>query len=157
MRSWPCSQRSPLWFPFMACLPTQWTIVKHLDTVSGFAPGGAVDVLREQLTRLADQGNTTLGISFLVGLVISLWSANSGIKALFDALNVVYEEKEKRSFIRLNAITLAFTIGTIAFLLIALVCVVALPVVVNYLPLRQVTSAVLTSAPWPVLLVLVAF
>jgi len=89
--------------------------------------------------------------------VISLWSANSGIKALFDALNVVYEEKEKRSFIRLNAITLAFTIGTIAFLLIALACVVALPVVVNYLPLPQVTSAVLTIAPWPVLLVLVAF
>jgi membrane protein len=133
------------------------TIVNHLDTVSGFAPGGAVDVLREQLTRLADQGSTTLGISFLVGLVISLWSANSGIKALFDVLNVVYEEKEKRSFIRLNAITLAFTIGTIAFLLIALACVVALPVVVNYLPLPQVTSAVLTIAPWPVLLVLVAF
>jgi hypothetical protein len=29
--------------------------------------------------------------AFLIGLVISLWSANGGIKALFDALNVVYE------------------------------------------------------------------
>src|SRR5207237_7028618 len=70
------------------------TIVNHLDTISGLAPGGAIDVLREQLTRLAEQGSTTLGISFIVGLVISLWSANSGIKALFDALNVVYREKE---------------------------------------------------------------
>ena len=34
-------------------------------------------------------------ISFAVGLVISLWSANAGIKALFDALNAVYQEKEK--------------------------------------------------------------
>ena len=77
------------------------------------------------MTRLAAQGSTTLGISFLVGLVISLWSANSGSKALFDALNVVYGEKEKRSFFRLNAVTLSFTVATIAFLLIALACVVA--------------------------------
>jgi hypothetical protein len=61
-------------------------------------------VLRDQMNRLAAQGSATLGISFLVGLVISLWSANSGIKALFDGLNVVYEEKEKRSFIGLNAL-----------------------------------------------------
>jgi uncharacterized BrkB/YihY/UPF0761 family membrane protein len=54
------------------------TIVSHLDTISGFAPGGAIDVPRQQLTRLAAQGGTTLGVSFLVGLVISLWSANSG-------------------------------------------------------------------------------
>jgi uncharacterized BrkB/YihY/UPF0761 family membrane protein len=42
------------------------------------------------MNRLAAQGSATLGISFLVGLVISLWSANSGIKALFDGRNVVY-------------------------------------------------------------------
>jgi hypothetical protein len=47
-----------------------------------------------------------MGISFVIGLVISLWSANGGIKALFDALNVVYEEKEERSFIKLNAVSL---------------------------------------------------
>ena len=133
------------------------TIVNHLDTISGLAPGGAIDVLREQLTRLAEQGSTTLGISFIVGLVISLWSANSGIKALFDALNVVYREKEKRNFIRLNALTLSFTVATVAFLLIALVGVVALPVILNYLPLPRVTGVLLDIARWPILLVLVAF
>src|SRR5438552_975132 len=133
------------------------TIVNHLDTICGLAPGGAIDVLREQLTRLAEQGSTPLGISFIVGLVISLWSANSGIKALFDALNVVYREKEKRNFIRLNALTLSFTVATVAFLLIALVGVVALPVILNYLPLPRVTGVLLDIARWPILLVLVAF
>jgi membrane protein len=65
----------------------------------------------------------------LVGLMISLWSANSGIKALFEALNAVYQEKEERSFIKLSALTLSFSIGAIGFLLIALACVIALPVV----------------------------
>jgi membrane protein len=71
-------------------------------------------------------------------------------------LNVVYEEKEKRSFVRLNSVTLSFTIGTIAFLLIALACVVALPVVLNYLRLPEVTDLLLKIARWPILLVLVA-
>jgi membrane protein len=82
------------------------TIVGHVDAMTGLAPGGAIDVIRDQLTRLSAQGNTTLGASFAVGLVISLWSANSGVKALFDSLNVVYEEEENRSFIRLNAVNL---------------------------------------------------
>ena len=119
---------SPLWSRFYGLFEDPSTIVTHVDTIAGLAPGGAIDVIRDQLTRLSAQGSTTLGVSFLIGLVISLWSANSGIKALFDSLNVVYEEEEKRSFIRLNALTLTFTIATIAFLLIALASVVALPV-----------------------------
>src|SRR5215472_3426292 len=127
------------------------TIVSHIDTMAGFAPGGAIDVIRDQLTRLSAQGSTKLGVSFIIGLLISLWSANSGIKALFDSLNVVYEEEEKRSLIRLNAVTLSFTIATIAFLLIALACVIALPVMLNDLPASGVTGQILNGARWPVL------
>ena len=86
--------------------------------------------------------------------MISLWSANGGIKALFDALNVVYEEKEKRSFFRLNAVTLAFTLAMIGFLIAALACIVALPVALNYLP--GFVGFVLNIVRWPVMLVLVA-
>jgi membrane protein len=130
------------------------SIGNQLDAASGILPGGAVDVIRDQLTRLTSQGGTTLGISFVIGLIISLWSANGGVKALFDALNVIYEEREKRSFIRLNLISMVFTIGMIAFLLVALACVVALPVALNYLP--DFIGSVLSIARWPVLLMLVA-
>ena len=109
-------------------------IVSHLDAVAGLVPNGAIDVIRDELARLSNQGSTTLGVGFLVGLVLSLWSANSGIKALFDSLNIVYEQEEKRSLIQLNAVTLSFTVATIAFMLIALVCVIVLPVVLNHLP-----------------------
>jgi membrane protein len=117
-------------------------------------PGGAVDVIRDQLNRLVAQPRGTLGVSFVIGLVVALWSANGGIKALFDALNVVYEEKEQRSFIRLNAITLAFTLSMIGFVLVAMACIVALPVGLNYLP--SFMGFILNIVRWPVLLVLVA-
>ena len=47
--------------------------------IGNVAPGGAIDVLREEMTRLASKGGTTLGIGFLVGLAVSLWTTNSGV------------------------------------------------------------------------------
>lgn len=129
------------------------TLQQHLDSVSGLLPGGAVDVIRDQLNRLAAEPRSALGVSFFVGLIISLWSANGGIKALFDALNVVYEERERRSFIQLNALTLAFTVAMIAFVIIALACIVAVPVAMKYLP--GFIGFILNIARWPLMLVLV--
>jgi membrane protein len=129
------------------------TIQQHLDSMSGVLPRGAIDVIRDQLTRLAAEPRSTLGTSFLVTFLISLWSANGGIKALFDALNVVYEERERRSFIKLNAITLAFTLAMIAFVIVALACIVAVPVALSYLP--GFVGSILNIARWPLMLVLI--
>ena len=113
------------------------SVASHLDTIASVAPGGAIDVLREQMSRLASQGGTTLGVSFIVSLAISLWTANSGVKAIFDALNIVYGEEEKRSFLKLNAVTLFVTLGIVVFILLTLAAVVALPVALTYIPLPE--------------------
>jgi membrane protein len=133
------------------------TVGSHLDTIASVAPSGAIDVLREQMTRLASQGGTTLGVSFLIGLAISLWTANSGVKAIFDALNIVYGEEEKRTFIKLNAVTLFVTLGIVIFTLLTLAAVVALPVALTYIPLPGVTALVVRIGRWPVLFLLVTF
>src|SRR3984893_4230129 len=130
-------------------------VASHLDAIASVAPGGAIDVLREQMTRLAAQGGTTLGVSFLVGLAISLWTTNSGVKALFDALNIVYGEEEKRSFLKVNAITLLVTLGMIVFTLLTLATVVALPVALSYIALPGVTDFLIKSCRWPILFLLV--
>jgi membrane protein len=129
------------------------TIAGHLAAMSDILPGGAVDVIGEQVNRIAAQGAATLGVSFALSLVVSLWSANGGMKGLIDALNIVYEESEKRSFILRTAISLLFTMGMILFLAIALSAVVALPIALQFLP--DVAGSILALARWPVLLVLV--
>jgi membrane protein len=130
------------------------TIGKQLDTLSLILPGGAIDIIGGELTRLTSQPAAKLGFSFAFTLLVSLWSANGGIKALFDALNTVYEETEKRSFIALNALSLTFTVGMIAFLVVAIASIVALPAILEYLP--RFVGTVLDIARWPVLAVLVA-
>jgi membrane protein len=99
-------------------------IASHLDAASGVLPSGALDVIRDQMNRVGSQGHTKLGLAVIIGFLVSLWSANAGMKSIFDALNLVYDEPEKRSFVNLNLVSLAFTIAAIA-----IGCVVALPAV----------------------------
>jgi membrane protein len=129
------------------------SIAKHLDEVAGFIPGGAADVAREQLTRVATKGDRTLGFTFAIGLAISLWSANAAMKALFDTLNIVYGEKEKRGFFKLNAMSLGFTVGGMAFLLAALGAVVVTPVVLQLVGLPNTTQLLIRLGRWPALFV----
>jgi len=133
------------------------TIAGHLDQLSGFAPEGATDVLRDQLNRLASQGGSTLGVAFIVGLLVSLWSANAGVKSLFDGLNIVHGEDEKRGFIKLNMVSLAFTVATILFALLSLAAIVVVPLIINFFGLAEASNLIMRIARWPILLVLVAF
>ena len=96
------------------------TIGNHLSLLSGFLPGGVLQLIAEQITLISRQGSETLGTAFAVGLLIALGSANSGMAALFDALNVVYDEQEKRSLLRFYATTFLFTLAGIAFVLLAI-------------------------------------
>ena len=131
------------------------TIAGHVDAIGDVAPGGTADLIKDQIARISAQGNRTLGVAFVVGLAISLWSANSGIKALFDALNIVYSEKEKRGFFSLNAVSLTFTVGAVLFLLVALTGVVVLPIVLNFVGIGSSTDWLVRLARWPVLFVVV--
>ena len=132
------------------------SIAKHLDDLSGFIPGGAADVAREQLTRVATKGDRTLGFTFAIGLAISLWSANAAMKSLFDTLNIVYGEQEKRGFLKLNAMSLGFTVAGIAFVLAALGAVVVVPVVLQYVGLSNAVDLLIRIGRWPALFVALA-
>jgi membrane protein len=128
------------------------TIQDHLNALSGVLPSGAMDIIREQVVRIASKGSGTLGVSFLIGLVLSLWSANAGMKAMIDALNIVYDEEEKRSFLKLNLESLAFTLGAIVFILLALAGIVVLPVILGFVGLGSGVQWLLSLARWPILL-----
>src|SRR5712672_3924691 len=90
------------------------TIGANLQTLALMLPEGSFQIVQDQIARVLDQGSTALGATFLFGLGLAIWSANAGVKAVIDALNVAYEVPEKRGFIRLNLLSLAFTIGGIA-------------------------------------------
>jgi membrane protein len=131
------------------------TINEHLSLLAGIVPAGGFDIVREQIERIVSKGDAKLTAGFLFGLGLALWSANAGMKAIMDAINVIYEEDEKRSFVKLNLISLALTFGGIAALLLALSAVVVLPLLFGWLGLSSFTETIIAVLRWPALLVLV--
>jgi len=147
-------------FPAIAAIVTLYglfantgTIAGQLQSLSGVLPGGALDVIGTEVTRIANGPPSSLSVTLIVSLLISLWSANAGVKALFDALNVVYNAEERRSFVRLNLVSLAFTLTAIVFLLAAMASVVVVPLVLNNLPLGSQAAPLVVIARWPLMFV----
>ena len=132
------------------------TIDSHLSLAAGIFPAGAVDILHEQIARLTAKGDAKLSLGFITGLAVALWSANAGMKAIIDALNVVYDEKEKRSFVKLNLLSLLFTLVAILSLMIALAAVVIAPIIFSVIGLSSFFSLAIVVLRWPLLLVLAA-
>jgi membrane protein len=96
-------------------------------------------------------GSVCLGISALFALAIALYSAGAGVRALMTALNIAYNEEEKRSFIRFYLTAFVFTLGIAALGLLSLGVIVAVPVILNLIRLGGVAGALVKLLPWLVL------
>jgi len=130
------------------------TIGANLQTLSLMVPEGSFHIVQDQIARVLDKGSTALGWTLLFGLALAVWSANAGVKAVIDALNVAYEEREKRSFVKLNLMSLAFTTGGIAALLVMVGAVVAYPLALDHLGLAPESRFIIGLVRWPLLFVI---
>lgn len=125
-------------------------IARQLAALSPLLPTDAITVVVGQLDQLAANNDEhTLGLTFLASLVIALWSANTGMKAVFGALNIIRGGVETRSFLRLNALSLLFTLGAMLFVIVILLAIVALPVVLRLIGLERATEGLISVARWP--------
>jgi membrane protein len=91
-------------------------------------PPDVVTLLADQMRRIAAARDGALSLTFIFSLVLAIWSANAGVSALFDGMNIAYGEAEKRNWFKRRLLTLSFTAGLVAvvtalaFLLIAIPC-----------------------------------
>jgi membrane protein len=128
------------------------TIAKHLTLLANVVPGGTLELLGTEITRIATNSDGKLTLGFVIGLLIALWSANAGMKAIFDALNIIYDEQEKRSFVWLNLVSLFFTFCAIAGALLAVAAVVVFPLVLAAFGLSSFDQPIIGVLRWPVML-----
>ncbi|HEY2229483.1 MAG TPA: YihY/virulence factor BrkB family protein [Xanthobacteraceae bacterium] len=140
---------------FYALFADAGTIAKHLSLVAGLVPADVIDMLRDEISRIGAKSDGKLTFGFLLGLGIALWSANAGMKAIFDALNIIYDEQEKRGLIRLNLISLLFTVGAIGAVLLAVAAVVVFPLLLAALGLSTLDQPIIGYFRWPVMFVLI--
>ena len=120
----------------------------------GVLPAGGVTILSDEITRLSLTSHATLGLTFFVSLLLSVWSANAGMKGVIGGLNVAYERRETRNFIHLNLLSLAFTAGAILFAVVGMAAIAVAPDILLRLHLE--TLAAVSLLRWPAILVAAA-
>src|SRR5690606_26273092 len=127
---------------------------RQLAASSGVLPEDAQRIIAEQLHSVVGAANSSLSLAAAISILLSLWSAMSGVKTVFTALNVAYDETEERGFFRLNLIALLFTLGGIVGIIVVLGFIVAVPIALDFIGLGSRAETLISLLRWPVLAVL---
>jgi membrane protein len=118
-------------------------------------PSGADQLLTGQLKSVTEAGRQSLSIGLAVSLLAVLWTASGGVQGLVKGLNLVYDEKETRGFLKLRGLSLLLTLGAILMAVVAIALVAVFPAVVDDLKLGQAGQLAASIARWVVLALLV--
>lgn len=151
-------------FPALAALVSIYGFVAdpgaigaQVTLLSDVVPTGSLDIILDQLKTLATQKTSTLSIGFVFGLVVALWSAHNGMRALFDAMNIAYGETEKRGFLKMTGLGFLFTLGALGVAVVVISAIGILPAVLSFLWLDRWVELLARFARWPLMLAIVCF
>lgn len=131
------------------------TIREHLGFVRSVLPREAYQLIANQVLELTSGEGVKLGVGFVFGLALSMWSASRGVRALMTAMNIAYEKVETRGFVHTNLIALAFTLAAVFVMLGAMAVLGGLPKVVEELALPAWLGWLILILRWPPLAILV--
>jgi membrane protein len=140
-----------------------FTLVAGPDTISNLmqhlgqiAPKETVTLLNDSLQRLNDHPATSIAMT-IVGFLIALWATTGAMNAFITGLNIAYDRKDSRNFVKKRIVALQMTACMIVAFLLVFGLLVLGPVlskwVGNAVGASGVVSAIWWAAQWPVLLV----
>ncbi|MDA8585061.1 YihY/virulence factor BrkB family protein [Rhodobacteraceae bacterium] len=127
------------------------------DWLLAALPDAASEMIAAQITEVGAASEDTLGIAALFGLAIAFWSASKGVGSFVEGMNVIYEEKEERGFIKLKLVTIALTVAMITGLALSVVLVAAIPAALAIFGESAFWSNVALLIRWPLMFVLGVF
>jgi membrane protein len=135
---------------------TPETVARQVEELSAQLPESAANLIETQLNDIVTNDGGALTFGLVVSILGALWTASGGIGNLITAVNIAYDEVEARGFVKLKLISLALTLGAIAFVLVAFGLVAVVPAVIAALPLGVVGTVLAEVARWALLLAVFA-
>lgn len=102
------------------------TVIANVGQLTSVMPADAAKLIGEQLLNVVKTSDGKKGLGLLFALVIALFGARNGATAIMTALNVAYDEKEDRGFIKLNLYALGITVGAVVVAIVAMIAIAAL-------------------------------
>ena len=149
-------------FPAIIAVVTVYGMVSDPEQVQSqvgeFAkglPAGADTLLTKQLESATGAADRALSIGLAASLLGVLWSASGGVQGLVKGLNLVYDERESRGFLKLRALSLLLTLGAIVVAVVAIALIAVFPAFVEGLGLGRAGELAASIGRWVILALLV--
>ena len=133
------------------------TVEQQFQMLGSVLPPQAYGIVIEQIHRISAASNGTLGWGLVVSLLLALWSANAGTQAMIAALNIAYEEPERRSLFRYYFDAFTFTITGILGGVVMLLAIVYVPILFAFTGYSHAFELVVSIARWPFLALFAVF
>lgn len=111
----------------------------QLTLMEDFIPAGAFQIFRAQIEALLSAGGQALGWTTVLSIGLALWSARAGVAALMRGLNAIFD-CPNRSGVRHTAVALLLTGSLIGMAIVALLMVVIMPLLLQYIPALERVS-----------------
>lgn len=150
-------------FPVIAAIISIYGLVndpaqveQQMNQLANVLPEQAHSIITDRLKSLTQTSGQTLGWGVAFSILLSLWSANKGTKALFEGVNIAYNEENKRGFFKENGLTLLFTLVGMIVGIICMTFVVAFPAFIDRFGLPATIETVIDWGRWLVLAIVVA-
>ncbi|MCK6550179.1 YihY/virulence factor BrkB family protein [Myxococcota bacterium] len=145
-------------FPALTALVSIYGLVadpadveRNVAGLAGVLPKEALSILGDQLHGLASTQTGALGVGAIAGILLAIWSASKGVKALMTALNIAYGERERRGFLRVNATALGLVVAGLVAALLSLGAIVAIPIVLDLSSAPGWLEDLVHVVRWPIL------
>ncbi len=82
------------------------------DGIRSVLPGGAATVLTDAVAASQTRAGTGGLAALIIGVVVALWSASSGMAAAQAGLDVAYDVPEERKFVKKRLVALVLIVAT---------------------------------------------
>jgi membrane protein len=110
------------------------TVIEHMRGLTAVLPTDVATIIADQLMTAVQASKGTKGFGILLAFLVATYGGTNGAAAAITALNIAYEEKEKRSLLSFYLLAVAMTLGALLVALCALAGTAALAFLQRLLP-----------------------
>ena len=110
------------------------TVMSNVKSLANVMPQDAAKLIGDQLLGVVQTSGGKKGFGLLLAIGIAIFGARNAAGSIITALNIAYEEEEKRGFLRVNLLALAITVAALAMAVVAMVAIGALGYLEKLLP-----------------------
>ena len=126
-------------------------VEQQVSSFYSVLPGDVARIVGSQLDGIVSSTSAGLSLSFAISVAVALWTASSGMLALITGVNIAYDEKDTRSYVRQRLLAIGFMFGAIVVVTVLVAGIVAVPIVVRAVGLGGGTLALVNYGRWPLL------